>query len=357
MFDYKVKKDNESKRLKSYARTGLINLKDISKDESDDTSYLNAILQCLGNINEIVNFLINSKNEDIIIEDMKNKKTGKYPLLFVIQRLINRLYPLDSKNKIESYSAENILTILNSKTKAYSDYKKKNPNDVLHNILFRLEKELNNNNTISNSEVVPLINNFYCSYLNKFKCKNCNSSEDIIRKFLTFQLDIFDYFRTEGNNENINIKLAELIEFDIKEKTHKKHCNNCNSQQETEIIKEINKSPNIFIFLLFNEDPIDKADELHKITFNIEEQIRMGDFIRDEDSPKNYEIFGIVSISMRERKYVSFSKSLVDEEWYLYNDEKVTKINLDFIQTSIENYNFYFPCILFYRSIVKKKEK
>ena len=352
MFDYTIKRETNSKRLESFARTGLTNLK---KDESDDTSYLNALLQCLGNIYQIVYFLINSKNEEKIIEDMRKKESRKYPLLFVIQRLIYRLYPLDSNKKNESYSAENILKILNSKFKAYSDYKKKNPNDVINHILFELEDELNfnikeNKNTISNSEVVSLINYFCCSYLNEFNCKKCNSVsfEEQKGKFLTFQLDIIDYFSKEGNND---INLNELIQFDFKEKTQKKNCNNCNSEQETEMIKKINKSPKIFIFLLFNEDPIDKADELHKITFNIEEQIRMGDFIRDEDSPKNYEIFGIVSISMRERKYVSFSKSLVDKEWYLYNDEKVTKINFDFIKTSIENYNFYFPCILFYRSI------
>ena len=290
----------------------------------------------------------------------KNKESRKYPLLFVIQRLICRLYPLGSKNNNESYSPENILKILNSNFKAYSDYKKKNPNDVINHILFELEKELNiknkeNNNTTSNYEVVPLINNFYCSYLNEVRCKNYNSSEEKIGNFLTFQLDIFDYFRAEGNNENINIKLYELIEFEFKEKTQMKHCNKCNSIQETEMIKKINKSPNIFIFLLFNEDPIDKADELHRITFNIEKDIKMGDLINDKNSPKIYEIFGIVSISMRERKYVSFSKSLVDKEWYLYNDEKVTKINFDFIQKSIEDYNFYFPCILFYRSSKKQE--
>jgi hypothetical protein len=69
---------------------------------------------------------------------------------------------------------------------------------------------------------------------------------------------------------------------------------------------------------------------------------------------KKYNIIGIVSLAMRERKYVSFSKSLIDEQWYLYNDQSVSQINIDFIKKSIEDYNFYFPCILFYHEVKEK---
>ena len=87
-----------------------------------------------------------------------------------------------------------------------------------------------------------------------------------------------------------------------------------------------------------------------KIPFILEEEIELSNFIKEASSPKEYKLIGIVSISLRERKYIAFSKSPVDKNWYLYDDSKAFKVNIDFVLQSHNNLNFYCPYILFYES-------
>ena len=309
-----------------YAKKGLINL--------NETSYLNAVLQCLVNISEIANFFLNPSNQTIIEDNMKTKQNQKYPLSYVIQRLFVNLYPKSLNYIKEVYSTKNIFRILDvlNPNEKYMQYERKNPNDLIKYILMRLHEELKENNS-------SIINNFYWLELNENKCEQCNIFYEI-KNALIFQLDICKYL--ERNNNDITIN--KLIDFHLKENTIKEKCKKCN--KALDIKKEIIKSPNVSIFLLFNKDPYDQANDFIQMKFTIEKQFNL--------EKKKYNIIGIVSLAMRERKYVSFSKSLIDEQWYLYNDQSVSQINFPFIKKSIEDYNFYFPCILFYREVKEK---
>jgi uncharacterized UBP type Zn finger protein len=83
------------------SKTGLKNL--------GDTSYLNAVLQLLGQIPEFAEFFLNRKNEFMPENNIKEK-----PLSFVTYRLYTHIYPTDKKIKteIEKYKPDGYLRVL-----------------------------------------------------------------------------------------------------------------------------------------------------------------------------------------------------------------------------------------------------
>ena len=228
-----------------YAKKGLINL--------NDTSYLNAILQCLGNISEIANFFLNPSNQKKIEGNMKTKQNQKYPLSYVIQRLFVNLYPETLNYIKEVYSTNNIFKILDvlNPNKYYMQFKRKNPNDLIKYILMRLHEELKENNS-------SIINNFYWLELNENNCEQCKIFYEI-KKALIFQLDICKYLEKKNNDIIKDITIKNLIDFHLKENTIKEKCKKC--KKEFDIKKDIIKSPNISIFLLFNKDPYGQAND------------------------------------------------------------------------------------------------
>lgn len=351
-------------RYKKVAKTGLSNLK--------DTSYINAVLQCLSNIYEIADYLLNPNNQINI-----NKNMQDYPLAFVIERLFVHIYPYPFKEG-EVYTTKHIFTILATFNKIYQNYKRKNPNDLINTILNRLSTELNikkdnadlkiDNNTYLDKQTLIkeymnineeknnsiIYNNLYWIELKDFHCNKCKGKFYEMKTYPTFQLDILNYYNKEINEK---IHLKDLINFYSHKDTKQIHCENCNNyKMDVDVSAKIYRSPKVFIFLLYNgdDDNTKKNENFDKFTYIIEENIQIENINeninRNNKLYKNYTLFGIVSISMKDDKYIGFSKSPIDKEWYLYDDERVQKINIDFISKSFNEYKNYLPCILFYRA-------
>ena len=88
----------------------------------------------------------------------------------------------------------------------------------------------------------------------------------------------------------------------------------------------------------------------------VEEKIDLNYYVEYSDTPKEYKLIGIVSIYKDEKKYASFSMSNIDKNWYLYNDETVTEMELKKI---LEIYNsfLFIPCILIYENLNIEENK
>ena len=113
-----------------------------------------------------------------------------------------------------------------------------------------------------------------------------------------------------------------------------------------DITSKIYSSPRYFVFLLDRGN----LDQNRNIKFVLEEKINLKNYIEFAKAPKIFDLIGIVSISVSENKYVAFSKSPIDQNWYLYNDEKeVEQIDINFVKENNSNLNSYIPCILFYK--------
>lgn len=346
--------ENTFKKIKKVAKTGLLNL--------DECSYLNSVLQCFGNIKNIANYLLDQENILKINNNMMNNNIN--PLSFVIGRLFQHLYPYPERNEREIYSTEKILKILS--TMSVFQKNRNSPVQFLIFLLDTLHEELNenkndNSNSGNSNETQPakiikdgidtfkktnnsiISNNFNWFGIKENHCQYCNDIKYEFKSFSTFDLNISKFYK---NNKKDNITIYECLDY-LNQYYEDKNCINCRSSK-IKISYKINKSPNIFTFIL---DRDDLNEELLKIPFNIEEKINLNKYIEDENSIKEYELIGIVSISLRERKYIAFAKSPIDKKWYLYNDTKVNQINIDFTLKSHNQFNFYVPCILFYESL------
>ena len=345
------------KRYKKVARTGLKNL--------GDTSYLNAVMQCLGNIYDLANYFLNPINAIKI-----NKNIEKYTLSFPIGRLYAHLYPFPEKENREIYTTENIFKIL-AIMGNYKDYNRRVPTELIIFILEQLQKELNekepqnidqneissDNNNKEKEQIMKefimnykqhnydvISNNFNYFSLKEHSCQKCNNKNYFPRAYNYYDLNIK---KCSENCKNVILSIKDCLNFLSQNMVQNTFCSNCKEKTNFNIFDRIYSSSKIFVFILDREDLNEK---LMKIPFKLDESIDLSNFIEDNNSYKNYNLIGIVSISLREKKYIGFSKSPIDKQWYLYNDENVKKINIDFVKKSHEEFNFYVPYILFYES-------
>lgn len=318
-----------------------------------ETSYLNAVLHCLVNIEDLKIFFLEETNAKYITNNIK-----ELALSFVTNRLFKHFYV--KKDKL--YSLEPYLRVLASKNKIFETHKSRNVNDCLNCILNTLDNELNKPNNeyvelkckqTEREEVIRCgiekFKNLYNSIIYKvfnwfqlkeFHCNECGEHIYNFNTYNTFQLDNLEFYKI-NNRKNINI--FDCLKFEINKKT-RSFCQVCKNQTNITIISTIYKSPKVFIFLL-NDGKYD--DKYSDFNFALEESINLKKYINDQNSPTKYQLIGIVSIDAHNKQYVSFCK-LDDEQWYLFHDETFNQIKLD--QIILDNDNTkYIPSILFYK--------
>ena len=323
-----------------------------------NTSYLNTILQCLGNNEYLKNYFLDSNN----FEYMKNN-IKIVPLSFTTSRIFYHFY--EQKDKL--YSLDPFLQVLRSKNKIYNSKGSRNSNECLIFILDTLHFELNRikeknektgYNKSDRNEVIEygIINykNTYDSIISdlfnwfeikEIHCIECDERNYEFKTYNTYQFNISNINKKINKN---NITIYDCLNFDII-KNQKLYCSKCRKKSNYGIIKGIYKSPKIFVFLLndgeYNED-------LLNVKFILEENINLNKFIEDKKAVNKYELFGIISICVNNKKYNCFCKSFTNNQWYYYYDEKVMQVNIK--QINMENCNGnLIPNILFYKAIEK----
>ena len=338
--------------LSKYQKAPNIGLKPFG-----DTSYLNAVLQCLINIKDLANFFLNNATQFYLY-----KNTKDIPLSFVIGRLFYRLYPYPEKDENKPYGNEKILCILAKYNASYKTKNKRNINELINFLLTTIHEELNvkknnnikhlnfdefNKNEVIDNEVKnfndtndSIISKLFTYFVMKENdCSLCNKTKFDLYNFNTFDLDILGCSK-ENNNKIISINDC-LNNISIP-KTKNFFCKNCGKKTEINQIPRIYKAPNIFIFLL---DRGNFEPEYIKIQFKLEQNIN----ININQSENKFELIGIASFCLEKNKYVAFSQSPIDNQWYFYNDEKVNLIEFDSVLKYSNNEELYIPCILFYQ--------
>jgi len=345
-------KNNPLDKYTEVSKIGLKNLGDIS--------YLNAVLQSIGQIKYFANYFLNN---DIQTKIESNIKIN--PLSFVTERLFLHLYPFPSKQNNGIYELRSYFRVLNSLNCLYNDYQRRNPSELLVFILNTLHNELNS--AIKNSNKVNNypkdLQNEYKNFLennksiisetltyfqwNEIKC-NCNSSFSKFRAFNTYDLNIYNTYQNLKLERSLNI--YDCLKYQFK-KTQTLYCYSCRKITLKNIESKIVKGPKVMIFLLERGVNFDKSNQRNIIPFTINEKIDLGEYILQKESSYNYELTGIVSIYLKEQKYISFNKSSIKNEWYIYDDETVENNSFDNIIKKNNDQKTYIPCILFYTKI------
>ena len=346
------------KNNKIFPKIGLKN--------SSDISYLNAVLLVLGNIEELLNYFLKPKNITII-----NNKKDKMPLAFAVKELFLHLYPKENED-FNDYNPSQILEALSINNKNFNKLKN-NPNKLIIELLNKLSLELNKkeckeelncnqfdlHDTIKNgakhfinSNDSIIFNLFNWFKIEEFSCTSCKEKIYNLKTFNNFRLDIFEYYKqlTLNNGNNI-ITIDECLKFQLSKKRKELFCKNCQNFNYIENFNEIFSSPNIFLFSLNRGIDFNENNEYFEIPFKIEDKLNLNNFIKDKKFPLNYELIGIVSISINDKKYIAMCKSSIDNKWYYFNDEKVELIEHNNVIDLNNNIKYYIPCILIYKAI------
>jgi ubiquitin C-terminal hydrolase len=351
--------NNNPPDLNSFARftkatnTILVNL--------GNTSYLDSVLYLIGNIRNFASYFTKEKNKQFFLDSVPNS-----PLAFVTHRLFLHLYKYPENQEMEMYTPDSYLKVLQMKNKTYITQNNRNPNDLLIFILDTLHSELNQpkNNIIitpqntsdkdnvcqsgikdfqnRNFSIVSNLLNWF--QLKEASCGACNKSTYSFHTYNTFDLDILGCSKSFNNP----ISIINCMYYHSMGRQKKAYCNNCKKYTQMLFSSKIYCSPNAFIFLL-NRGNMDL--NLMKIRFQLEEKINIKNYIEMKDAFSLYQLNGVVSIDVKNNKYVSFCMSPVDHNWYYYNDENIQQTNINNILQLHNNSGRYIPCILIYQSI------
>ena len=349
--------ENQLKIKRTIPKIGLKNL--------GDGSYLNAVLQILGNIEEFCNYFLEPDTMSFI----DNVKI-EMPLSYEIKEFLLKQYTENGNNK-EGYDPSPILKVLYPADK--DNVKKRiNPNDVLKNILNLINEEIvgnnvdiikyehdefNKNDTItkgmnhySNMNNSKIFNIFNFFEITSYKCLKCNISKFVFNSVYFLTLNILKYDNTLINKtkEKYTINACIKFQYNFQKEIF---CKMCNHNEYMKITSKIYKPPNILLVLIDRGVNLTQNNKLLNIPFLVEEKINLNNFMENKSAQINYELIGIISISVFDKKYVVNCKSYIDNQWYYYNDEKVQPIHFDNVIKSNNNNKYYIPCILIYKLI------
>ena len=353
-------------RYKHASRTTLKNLGENSGDKSGDTSYLNAVLQLLGTSRSLSNYFLNPNNTKFFVDNMNIA-----PFAFVLYRLFTHFYPYPEKSVPEIYEPETLWTVLGTKNKIYESKSRRNPNDLILFMLNYLHREINliktqylsndvytdkqkaiseflDNYSKSNKSIISL--NFIWFQIKSQKCTQCQTDFYSLQSYETLDLDLSNFYKM---NYNSSLTIGKCLEFQTF-KNERFFCKICKIYNMSNITTRIYTLPNYLVFSL-NRESANQNINLLNVPFIVEENIELSNYIEYNQSFSRYELQAIVSISMKDNKYVCFGKSPVDHIWYLYNDENCCNGDIQTVLNLNNNNQGFIPCILLYKAISKSK--
>ena len=347
--------------MKDEPKKGLINV-------VDNSSYLNAVLQFLCHIKDLCYYFLDKDNKKYLEDNIK-----QHLLSFVTERLLTHLYRPPEKKENDNYNPKSYFRVLSALNVVYKNITKKNPNDLLIFILNKLHEELNSEKTKeqknynssdiqnisiykenyynNNKSIISDVFNFF--RINKFTCLNCAKQEYKCNSFLTFELDILNTYNMNNvNKENYSTNIKDCLNYQLlDQKKESLYCSYC---QKAGVNKKelsyIFMAPKVFIFLINRGINFDKANRLITIPFEVEEIINIEHYNNLLNKEiKEYELTGIVSISLKEEKYICFCKSFINNKWYEYNDTNIKENNISNIINENSDNNQFIPCLLYYK--------
>ena len=345
----------------NYTKPAKTRLKDLS-----DTSYINSVLYCLSNIRNIVSFFLNPENFNFIDNNIKTMS-----LSFVFERLMYHLYEKGNENE-NCYSPESFWKVLSNLNITYKTLQRRNPIDLINYLLSVLHIELNkenkekiiiNKNNLDKKKVIAngiiifknkensiISNNLNWFELKEFLCQKCKKK---FFEFLTFNTFSLDFESTQNLIKANKITIYDCLKNYEEPKEINIFCENCKGNENIISNSKIFLTSHALIFLLNRGIDFSDKNKLLTIKFNLEEKIDLSNFIEEERSPKKYQLIGIVSIYLKEKRYVNFCESPVDKKWYFYNNEKkIEDIKLEqVLKIHNKDENEFVPTILVYKTI------
>jgi len=335
-----------------------------------DTSYLNSVLYILANIRHFASYFLNPKNDNFIQQRLQEQR----PLLYTFQRLLFHLYPFPETDKKEIYKPNALFQLLGNMNAVYKSFQKRNPNDLLCYLLNNLHNEMNtagNNqklegNIYDRQNIIKTgsknfqknNNSIISNTLDWFEikeclCNKCMNTSYEFQNYSTLSLDIKSAYNKKNNNNEIkeSITINDSLVHYCSQKQKNLYCKNCKQSLGFLITTKIFSTSCYLFFLIDRGNDFDSSNELININLHINDKIDLSGFIENQISPKKFELIGIISIYLEQKKYVSFCLSPVDKKWYFYNDENIKLIEINEVLKQHNDSKEMIPCTLLYKTI------
>ena len=339
-----------------------------------NSTYMSCVLQCLVNIQSIAKYYLKELNT------IKNH-LNEIPFSYVFSRIIFQLYSYLPSNLKQSISLSNFHKCVVSLHPEFAENSTQYAVNFLIAFLDTLndeDKQLHKNNNINNTSEETKSGPYkdskeYIKYLkenensiifNDFgwvnqkikKCEQCKSESVIYQIYFTFDLNLENSLQNAKLDNKDEISVYECIErYCQKRQLYSVYCEVCKNQTPSELESLILVSPKYFIFILDE----DKMKELknNNIKFRIDPYFDLSYVIKDYSMNYNYELIGMVvyellyNNNIEYKEYNAYCLSYFDNNWYKYEKEKISKVN---IVPLLESKNLN-PVILFYRIKENKK--
>lgn len=320
--------------------------------ENEDYSYLNALIQCLGGVPDILLYLQNNINY------INNPQ--KIPLTFSFFQIIERLYHNSNNTKI--YNSKRFIEIIEH---CFPFLKTdKNPIDLYHLLFHDLHDEMNEKKKQSNNQIkfdrknmnevikneLDIFNNsnksifselFTLFYKKEINCTSCNGVFYELQNFVSLDLDVINVYK---KNKNINLTIKDCLNDFKNPISLKRVCHICNKTTNLMANRSIFCTSNILVFI-FNRFNKEEEEEMKKIKFNYEENLDLTNYIENNSQELNiyYVLIGVVSFLIAQNKFAAFCKNFLSNKWMCFIDENVNECNYDQI------INGSTPYLLFYK--------
>lgn len=304
--------------------------------ENGDYSYLNALIQCLGGVPDILLYLQQNINY------INNPK--KLPLTFSFFQIIERLYH-NSKNS-PVYNSTKFLEIVEHCFPFLKE--EKNPIDLYHLLFHDMHDEMNqkkkqsnnqinydktNMNEVINNELDIFNNNnksifselFTLFYKKEIKCNSCNGIFYELQNFISLDLDVISVYKKYNQ---INLTIIDCLNEFMKPINTKRVCHICNKTSQMMVKRSIFSASNILVFI-FNRFNKQEEQEMENIQFNYEEHLDLTNYIENnrQELNINYVLIGVVSFLYSQNKFAAYCKNFLSNKWMCFVDENVFECN------------------------------
>ena len=313
----------------------------------DQNGYMNSILQCFINIEPLVQYFLENKN------DIKSDKTDKYKGE-LSERFLEVIENLWENKTIKNYTPKNFKSFIEKNGVSLIENNENNQKEFINYLIEGLHMELNNNKNVKKykNDKGNIYNIHKCieSYDKYFKNNFQSIISDIfygkfvIKKktqvlrndHIMYNIDYFNKLifplyevKIFKNISRRNVKIKDCFEY----------------YQKSDFInnEEINKllleGPKVLIIILTRDN------SPFNIKLDIEEEINLNLDIYSKNTNYNYKLIGVIERdvpSIKNGKFFSFCKNFVDSKWYKYVDSSTIPTNF----VEIKNLENHF--ILFY---------
>ena len=328
---------------------------------------INIILQCLSNIEYLAMYYLNPAKEEKILKKSKDNPNNTY-LGPSFLTLLDHLW----KSQYKEYAPLEIHNVL--KKLMMNNYNTNDASIIINFILNKLSEELNfNQNKNYNIEQdnpydiydggkimdkfienflankTQISDTFFSSIKIKKKCLNCNAKNEYYYE-TTPSINLY----LEENNNNCDypqkLSLEEDFAILLNDKDQEfgiENCIICAGIQQKYITKSVSSTSGILIIVI-NRD----KDPNNTIYFKYPEKFDAKEKINSKMiKSQNYELRAVIKKNKNNNnnfEYTAFYKHYIDNNWYLYNNQKIMLAQNDYKYYVFDEKNAY---VLIYNQI------